>query len=650
MADNTNILGGRLSIEDAFSSPLDKFASKVQAAENRYNTFVNNVINGNRKMENSMNQTFNNLEKIVNKFVANENKVANSINNANNKVKQNQEKTIDELILKYGKLGEAIKKAYANGENATPKIPRGQGSGGENDSLKDFAQSFLQSGFAGILGKLGLIGAGVTAGITVMKTLNNWMEQGFDVLNKVTDGLLSPEGIKDAVQESMGFETGRMKLDLFYGSEDKGLAAYQTATNEAGKTYANEKDTVDIMSKMGQLGVSLSGKQLEKFLDVAGTRSEVGTDHIGLAVKEAIEGRIGMLQMYGINNRNLKKYYDGLGKSDPKEHKALKGALNKKGTAGDPQKYVNLLTDYIEHSPMNNYAEKYATTLQGKLERMEGVWTKLKAEIMGIDTNTGIAKEGGVFSAIGKMVNQLGETLKNPETVKSLEKVGNAFGSAFTAIGNAFTKAVTPETIDKVASAIAKIGEALAKMIDKFVSSGQLDKLLAALPNLTEKFVSGEVVDKVGDVQSGVDASRGHLINAGADKLGSFILKSEIGLGLIKPEEALKIQTYSSQSDSNDRSLWENIKYNVGELGTQLYNAIGWLSPITNDKRLLTDANANTAIDKNKNLTDDQKQTLKDYIKTDSVSTYNNITIHQITANNFDEIMNSIEAAAGNRK
>ena len=634
-----DILGGRLSIEDAFSSPLDKFANQILGAENRYKKFADGIINSNRKIENSMNQTFSNLEKIASKFATNENKTANTINNAANKVRQNQEKNIDGLIQRYGKLGEAIKGAYSAGDSVNPPTPRGGSSseGSSSDSLKDFVQSFLQSGIGGVIGKLGLIGAGITAGITVMKTLNNFMEQGFDILNKVSDNLFSAEGIKDAIQESMGFETGRMKLNLFYGGEEKGLEAYQNATNVTQKTFAGERDLIEISSKLGSLGITPSQKQLEKLVDVAGSRPEVSTDHIGLAVKEAVEGRVMMLQMYGINNRNLKKFYDGLKKSDPKEYKELKGALSKKGTADNPQKYFNLLTDYIEKSHVNGYAETYAKTLQGKLERLGNIWELRKAEIMGIDIGDGTSKDGGVFSAVGKMVDNLKNKLDDKGTIDSLQKVGKSFGDAFASIGNAFNKAVTPETIEKVASAIAKIGDSLAKMIDKFVSSGELDKLIEALPLVVDKVVTNEAIDKTTEFKVGADIAQGNYWTAGFDKFKGTVDWGYNAFGNNKNEEGAMDDDWSTK-------LFYTIQ---GLSGNNIYTKES--ASEYNDKFFLTDANASTAIDKNANLNSEQKQSIKDLISSDDLAKYN-ITIHSIQANNFDEIMKSIKEAAANRK
>src|SRR5471030_2893907 len=341
-----NILGGRLSIEDGYTSPLDKFVNSLLGTENKFKQFASGISSSNNKIASDTSKTYQQLDKIAARFIQQGNTVSDSINKANYRVRQNQEKTIEGLAQKYVKLGMTIQQAYAKAEQDSGKIwngdssPKGNGSN-NGDELKDFTQSFLQGGIGGIVGKLGLIGAGITAGVTVMKTLNNFMEQGFDVLNKVTDGLLSPEGIKNAIEESMDFETGRMKLNLFYGNDQKGLKAYQDATYVAQKTFAGERDTVEISAKLGQLGINPSQKQLEKLVDVAGTRPEVQTDHIGLAVKEAVEGRVAMMQMYGINNKNLKSYYDSLKKSNPSEYKDFKGALNEKGTAGNPQKYFN---------------------------------------------------------------------------------------------------------------------------------------------------------------------------------------------------------------------------------------------------------------------------------------------------------------------
>jgi len=624
-----NILGGRLSIEDAFSSPLERFANKVLGAENRLKQFTNNVTSSTQRIATEGTKTYQQVDKIAARFVQQGDTVANAINKANDMVRQNQEKTVEGLSQKYTKLGMTIQQAYSKAQQDSGKIWNGDSSPkGNGDGLKDFAQSFLQGGVGGIIGKLGLIGACITAGITVMKTLNDWMEQGFNVLNKVSDGLFSLEGIKSAIEESMTFETGRMKLDLFYGSKEKGLSAYQNATYVAQKTYASESDTVEISAKLGQLGITSSQKQLEKLVDVAGTRPEVQTDHIGLAVKEAIEGRVMMMQMYGINNKNLKSYYDSLKKSNPSEYKSLKGSLNKEGTAGNSQKYFNLLTSYIEQSPMNNYAETYAQSVKGKIERMTGIWETLKAEIMGIDVKTGTAKECGVFSAVAKMVDDLKTKLEDPSTVTSIQTIGNSFGNVFTSISNAFTKALTPETLDKIASVIVKIGESLAKMIDKFVSSGQLDKLINALPALTEKVVKNEVIKTTSSVETDINLASG-------DYWGAF---KSWGHG-IDNQVANTFGFSDSMDKVHNATEWlGNVFTNGIQSGTSYENGV-----------MLTDANASTAIDKNSNLSSDQKQSLKDVISSDDLAKYN-ITIHSIQANNFDEIMKSIKEAAANRK
>ncbi|MBC2478160.1 hypothetical protein, partial [Clostridium beijerinckii] len=565
------------------------------------------------------------VDKIAQKFINQGNTVADAINKANDKVKQNQEKTIEGLSQKYMKLGMTIQQAYGKAQQDSNKIWNGDSNQGGNNPLKDFAQSFLQGGIGGIIGKLGLIGTGITAGITVMKTLNNFMEQGFDVLNKLSDGLLSPEGIKNAIEESMDFETGRMKLDLFYGSKDKGLKAYQDATYIAQKTYAGERDTVEISAKLGQLGIAPSQKQLGKLVDVAGTRPEVQTDHIGLAVKEAVEGRSMMLQMYGINNKNLKKFYDDLRKTDPNEHKELKGALNKKGTAGDPQKYFNLLTDYIEKSPMNNYAETYAQTVKGKIERMTGVWETMKAEIMGIDVKTGTAKEGGVFATIAKQVDHLKDVLEDSGTANSIQKIGKAFGGAFESIGNAFNKAVTPETIDKVANAIVKIGEALAKMINHFVDSGQLDNLLDKLPDLTEKVVGNEVINKTTDFKVGADLAQGNFSNAANDWLmgksdwyrNTFGIGKDVGIGSNPVESQNEQNKNDAEWFSNKTGLDKSWIYSNNDAVSSFGD---WV-----DLKLglrVNDEQFNSAIDRNSNLSDDEKTKLKNTINSDDKNTY----------------------------
>ncbi len=622
-----NILGGRLSLEDGYTSALQRFANGVLASENRFEQFANSVINSNQRITNDTTKTSQQIDKIAQRFIRQGDSVADAINKANDKVKENQEKTIEGLAQKYIKLGMTIQDAYSKAQRESNNIWNGGGPStggpGGSDGFKDFAESFLNSGFAGIVGKLGLIGAGITAGITVMKTMNNWMEQGFGILNKVSDGLFSYDGVKSAVEESMDFETGRMKLNLFYGDEQKGLEAYQNATYEAKKTYASETDTIDITSKLAQMSITPTRDQLEKLLDVAGTRDEVETSHVGLAVKEAIEGRIAMLQMYGINNKNLKSHYDSLKKSNPEEYKSLKGALSKKGTAGDPQKYFNLLTSYIEQSPMNGYAETYAKSVKGKLERLEGVWENLKSEIMGIDTINGTAKEGGVFAAVAEMVDNLKDKLDDANTISGLETIGNSFGSVFTSISDAFSEVLEPDTINKVADSIVKIGDSLANLINNFINSGQLDNILDKLPDLTEKIVGNEVIKKTASFKVDADIAQGHWLDAGYDLIKGKFDRLDNAFGLRPTADII--------SGDNNVNYGLGYRYNVGQ-------------------QMLTDANASVVIERNKNLSEDEKNKLKDYINGDNPTTYNNITIQKVEANSFDEIMRSLKAAQGNRK
>ncbi len=622
-----NILGGRLSLEDGYTSALQRFANGVLASENRFEQFANSVINSNQRITNDTTKTSQQIDKIAQRFIRQGDSVADAINKANDKVKENQEKTIEGLAQKYIKLGMTIQDAYSKAQSESNNIWNGGGPStggpGGSDGFKDFAESFLNSGFAGIVGKLGLIGAGITAGITVMKTMNNWMEQGFGILNKVSDGLFSYDGVKSAVEESMDFETGRMKLNLFYGDEQKGLEAYQNATYEAKKTYASETDTIDITSKLAQMSITPTRDQLEKLLDVAGTRDEVDTSHIGLAVKEAIEGRIAMLQMYGINNKNLKSHYDSLKKSNPEEYKSLKSALSKKGTAGDPQKYFNLLTSYIEQSPMNGYAETYAKSVKGKLERLEGVWANLKSEIMGIDTINGTAKEGGVFAAVAEMVDNLKDKLDDANTISGLETIGNSFGSVFTSISDAFSEVLEPDTINKVADSIVKIGDSLANLINNFINSGQLDNILDKLPDLTEKIVGNEVIKKTASFKVDADIAQGHWLDAGYDLIKGKFDRLDNAFGLRPTADII--------SGDNNVNYGLGYRYNVGQ-------------------QMLTDANASVVIERNKNLSEYEKNKLKDYINGDNPTTYNNITIQKVEANSFDEIMRSLKAAQGNRK
>lgn len=634
MADT---LSYSINVKDNFVTTLNKLSASIQKVDSQFSKLSTTL-------DNNTNKISSNIDRLTMKLNLMGMTTSNSINHINNlmgsqfeNVQKQQEKSVSDIEKRYQQMVKNIKNDL-NGLNDLNKTNLGEKNNSQNiknskedDSFKwggldNVLKSVMGGNFTSILGKLGVIGSIGTGLLTASKLLDSTMNSGFDILNKTTGNLFSAEGIQDSLQDAMGFETGRQKLDLFYGKEE-GQREYGVATELANQTYASESDTIDIISKLGQVGIKVDEDQLRNLIDVAGTRPSVGTEHIGLAMQEAVDGRVAMLKLYGINNAKLQDYYKDLKKSDPSQYKELKGALNKKGTAGDPQKYFNLVSSFIEQSPMNEYAETYVQTLQGKLERLTGLFSKAKAEIMGIETDTGIARKGSLFDELGKSVDALKTKMEEPKTIDFMQKMSEAFGSVASGVSEAFTKLTDGIDLDKVVESINKVADVLSDSLNQLIQSGVLDEFIEKFPIMVEKILRYKSIELETEAKSTMEKSEGKFVQAGVTSVAGWDKKTG---------NYLFGEGYDNFLNKRDE-IWEK--------GT------GWINNIfkTNTELPVSDAQISKMIDKNNSMSESDKNSVKNYLKDDGVSSYNIATVNVYTDNPQDFI-NQLKQSASNRK
>ena len=590
----TKTLRATLKVTDSFSSTLNKFANALNKTENSFKTFATRIEQSSNKLGVALNKVTTRANAMSRSFVTAQTRMSNSVNQTTSKIvnQTNQvDKQMNNIVSKSKQLGNSLETSMNKFNNTvrtssstikqmgqaidnvkekgtlaakvsnwniievmgnmkslvgvTNKLKsigpirikstntnstNNNGNNGQWSGIENILRNVIGGNFAGIIGKLGILGVGVMGITKLFEFSNTIMNTGFDILNSSLDNMLTMDGMKNTIEESMAFQTGRESLNLFYGSEQEGLKKYQIATEVARETFASEKDTVDIMSKMGMLGVSVNKDQLKSFIDVAGTRPTVGTEHIGLALKNAMEGNITMLKYYGINNGMLMDYLKQLKKTDKDKYKDYKGAFkDKKGKIGDRQDWINLFADYVQNgSPFNGYAEVFArNTLEGQLRRFGGIVDLLKGSITGINTDTGKAYEGGLFDSISKALTNFENTLKSTRVQDALNMVGKSLGKAFTEIAKVFNNILTPDMLNKIGKAFAKVGETLVKIIDRLEKSGKLDKLLESLPLMVEKVVNNKAIDATTNAKVAIDLANGDYLAAGMDKVSGWFDKAE---------------------------------------------------------------------------------------------------------------------------
>lgn len=604
MADEENILGGKLSLEDNYSSALSRFANKVLGAENRFKQFADKVTGSNNKIGNSITKSQQDIEKFAQKFIEKGNSVANAINKATKIVEGNQERTIDGLTKKYLKLGMTIQDAYSKAKQESNYIWNGDSKPtGSNDGIKDFAESFLSGGFGGMIGKLGLIGTGVMATVSILKKIDGAMDTGFGILNKLSGNMFSYEGIKQSLGTAMDYQSTRAKLDLFYGSKEEGESAYKLASKVALNTFADPQSLAEAMSIMKKNNVDTDEKDLYTFLDMVGARGEGTTSkEVGLAIEDAMNGEWERLKEYSITTTKLKKYLEELKKTDKATYKELKNTFNKQGSVTDPQKAYKLIMNYVRNSPINGYAEQYAKTAQGSLDNLTGLWEQIKVSIMGLD-DAGNVIEGSALFHFSEMVNNLKETLGSDSATKGFGEISKGVGEGFKVFGEAFDDVLEKTDWEKVATAITESIDVISDSLINLSESGALQDLAENLPKIVQSLVNNKIIEGQTKVQIATDVATGKWYNVPLDFVGEMINKF-----------------------------------------------VNWFNPdmYSTDQTGMTDLQVIKLINSS-DLTIKQKHDMTDLIKTDNLPYYN-IHIERIEANNFDEIMESLKQAQANRR
>ena len=641
---NSDILRAKIQIEDNFTLAINKLSNNLTKVENNFRRLSNTLDKNTTTIVKNINKIDQAMNKLGNTSSQVTSRISNALGNQAKNMEKEQEKSIKNIEKRYQQMANNINRSLSginSGQNNNTGSGNSEGNRNRNNSnggnsilgglnLDNVLRNVFSGNFGAIIGKLSIVGTAIMGVQAITKLIDTSVNSGFEILNKATGNLFSMDGITNALQEAMSFESGKASLGVFFG--DKADETYKMATKVANETFASEKDTISIASKLGQVGVSMTDAQMKSVLGVAATRPTVGIDHIGLAIQEAIDGRISMLKNYGINNFKLQDYYKYLQKNDKTQANALKGALNKKGTAGDAQKYFDLVVSYIDSpfSHMAGYADEYTKTLSGKLDRLQGLLYRAKAEIMGFDTNTGEVVKNGFMDKFGQAVDNLKNKLEQPETIEFMQKIGSAFGIVAQGLSEAFIKMMDNVDLESLAKSITNVANAIADAISKLVDSGMLEEFSKNLGDMAEKAIQYKSTEIMTDTQVKMDMAQGKWLQAGVDKIsgtdrkiGNYIFGSGYG------------EWVDSMHETRDSvfSWFKNLFSNNEETTT---------NNIFNDYQL------SSMID-NSDISTEQKQEVKNMIKEDDLATYN-IHIDTITANNFPELINEIKQAQINKK
>jgi uncharacterized protein YukE len=653
---NIDVLSARLEVKDAFTSQLDKFAKSVLGAETAFSQLVSKLESSSTRLEQSLDRISKKMEESSNRITGQNDKVANSIVKSTERVEQIQNKSIDNISKKYTQMGTNVQSVFKTiNKDAETLAKSGMkinigGTGSSNKSKNSSSNSGIEltskgenfftglftGNFSKMLGTMSVVGIGITAVQKGISALEGYAEQGFNAVNSLTGNLLSFDGIKEGLMEASQFQTNRIALDTLYDNDPvKGQQYYQMGTKIAKETPYSESEIGELQKKLAGSHVNYNSKQLMTLLDVASVKPELGASHVGFSVVDAMAGRSTSLKTnYMLDNKEINKYLQSLKKTDPKDYAKWKDAFNKKGTVENKQEYFDLLTDYVQkETSFNGLTEKYSHTISGMIDRLQGNWETLKADLLGIDANnTGMMKSGQVtvVSAFNDFMTDLNHWLDDDKTKGMLTDLGSGLGQGVKAVTDALSDLMKKVDWKDVGKTLKQMGDSIADFIKKLTSSPEFTNFINNLPKLLDKVLKDQGIKLKTEAKTGVDIANGDV--------GAYVKDYATGQG-DRAANIIGLPTSDEWSSVSNPYANNNNNLTAGDYTTQYSGT-----------NIVTDYNASTYLAKNSNLNDEQREEIHDYMKNDNVGVYNNITIQTITANNFDEIMESLKQAQGNSK
>lgn len=636
---NVNVLSATLEVKDSFSSQLNKFAQALNSTESTFTKFVNRINQANTQIANSFD------------------KVGQKLNQTTTKMEQGQQKSLDDIVKKYTKFGEEVENIFKNIQKEADQIGKSMniptvnnsgsssshnhGSSGMSGMNTEFALNSMLSGdFSMMMMNLGVIGGTLLGASKILSSIDNWMQQGYNTLNSLSTGLLSFDGLKAGLESAGEFQSNRIAMDVLYGNDPvKGQYYYQMGTKLAKDTPYSEESVGELQKKLSGAKLEYSSKDLMTLLDVASIKPELGASHVGFSLVDAIGGRSSSLKMnYMLDNKAINEYLKKLKTSsnatDRVNAQKWADAFTKTGTVGNRQEYFDLLINYVQNqTKYNGLTEKYAHTINGLFDRLSGNWDTLRADLLGIDANgTGLAKTGQitVFSSISDFIDNLEKWLNEDKTKSMLQGLGNGLGKGINAIAGAVEKLMNDGAFEKVGKVFEDVGNSVANFIEKLDKDGTLDKIIEKLPDLLNVILNNEAIKLESQFKTDSSFVNGDVSGGVKNWLTGKELQGANALGD-------KDANWNKADDLSKNKSWLEQWWN------------GLWNQSNDSNTYLSDINASAYLAQNPNLSNDERNTIQGMLNSDNAPIYN-ITIGEIKADNFDEIVASLQQYQNNQK
>ncbi|MDU1603503.1 MAG: hypothetical protein E6845_11095 [Clostridium sp.] len=242
------------------------------------------------------------------------------------------------------------------------------------------------------------------------------------------------------------------------------------------------------------------------------------------------------------------------------KEKGLGKFTNKKGQVTDSQKLMEVLQKYMDDKGITGMTDKFSKTLSGRLSTLKGNFTKMMADIGGINEK-GEVENGSLFDQAGKGLERLIKSINAFAKSESFDKVKDALGK----VGNSFINAFDyltehPETV----SLLLKLGGALVglKVITSLISpisnlSGGLGGIFSLLSTKSVILAGGlltlgSVLSENGVLHKGINSLLNDIAGNKKGEQKDYIDRSVTGLAFLGNRGAYGIASLMG----ND--VWKN--------------------------------------------------------------------------------------------
>lgn len=280
------------------------------------------------------------------------------------------------------------------------------------------------------------------------KSFDKFYNNTTSKIAKITAGFLSVKGAISGVQKilesGMEFQNASVFLKSVYG-EQEGAKRFKWATQEANATPFSESEVANGLARAHSLGLKDDAQSFKMYEDLGSFAKIQGVGDLNSAIDAIVDAQAGewvrLQTITGIKRKQLEDFA---------KEKGLGKFTNKKGQVTDSDKLMEVLKAYMDEKGITNMTDKFSKTLGGRLSTLKGNFTKMMADIGGINEK-GEVENGSLFDQASKGLERLIDAIGRFAKSESFTKIKNALGKLGQAIIDGFDYlSEHPEVIDKL--------------------------------------------------------------------------------------------------------------------------------------------------------------------------------------------------------